>query len=187
MSLRFKSPARLCNRVYVWYGASCCLLTQVWEPKRPHPRLYLLSTVCYLYLYKCCCLYVLYLSVFPALHLCSPHPIFPFIKSLEWPSEAVCPVWYVRNSAEQPWKGRRGRRVKEEDEGGGIFQISCPRKSEGKGKCGWKRRSVRETLKRQGNDCLLEKMHFFFLLCETNRLTTWPVECLSLKCLTKIG
>lgn len=105
---------------------------------------------------------------------------FSFIKSLEWPSEALCPAWYVRNSAEQPWRGRRGRRVKEEDEGRVLYK-SPPKALENpewaKRKCSWER-TVWETLKRQGNNCLLGKKIIFFLLCEINRLRTWSVESL---------
>lgn len=74
-----------------------------------------------------------------------------------------CPVWYVRNSAEQPRRGRRGkeRRGKEEDEGRLLFQISCPKpqktQSERKGKFGWEGKTLWETLKRYGNDCSMEK------------------------------
>lgn len=115
---------------------------------------------------------------------CSPpHPLFPFSKSLEWPSEAVRPVWYVRNSAEQTW---RGRRVEEEDEGRVLFQIFGPKpqktQSEGKGKCSRERRTVWETLKGL-TAYWKKKQHFFSYVRQTDlqpdllNVSVWKGNC----------
>lgn len=92
--------------------------------------------------------HALYLPVFAVLHLPSHLP-FPFIKFVEWPSEAVCAVWYVRNSAEQT---RKGRREEEEDEGRLLFQTSWPKQPQ---------KTWREKRKMQlRTDCVGDKKHF---------------------------
>lgn len=97
-----------------------------------------------------------------------PSPSFlpPFIKSLEWPSEDTCSLWYVRNSAERHEKrGKMGRMrgdsyFKSDVQSPGKHSV---RQKEYVAKKGRKEVCVGET---SGNYCILGKiLKTLFLKC----------------------